>query len=323
MAVDKPARELRERLTPYVEKLSIVAAPGESGQAPAVVAGSQRMETNAWEREALARALDGATEDEWEGLLVEAYALEAKYLTEFAENDADGEAFSEPQRNRLTDDATLGLILMEQTQRAVNAMVLSGQIDQAKHLSTFRNRIGHTVTAMKEQLGDQAFCIAEARSVKIVPPVEPGPVHAPIAEPPPVKRAPKSVCEPAPETDGRAEYTRPLLLILAVAIVAWVIVVLPRLSHEPMHVLTIHELPHSTMIAELTARPPSLFVELRSDEWTGLGPDERLRIVEEIGQAARASGYTGAQFTSSEGGTVASWLREAGATLTTRSDSPS
>lgn len=323
MAVDTPARELRETLTPYVEKLSIAPAPGESGETPAIVVGPERLETNAWDREAVAQALNGATEDEWPGLLVEAYALEAKYRTEFAENVPDGESFSESQTKRLTDDATIGLVLMEQTQRAINTMVLSGQIDQAKHLSTFRNRIGHMVTAMKEQLGDRAFCIAEARSLKIAPPVEPGPVRAPEAEPRPVKKAPRPVCRPAPEVDERTEYTRPLLLILAAAIVAWVIVVLPRLSEEPMHVLTTQELPHSTLIEETTARPPSLFVELRSDEWNGLGRDERLRIVEEIGQAAQARGYTGAQFTSSAGGTVGNWLQEAGATLANRSDSPS
>jgi hypothetical protein len=79
--------------------------------------------------------------------------------------------------------------------------------------------------------------------------------------------------------------------------------------------LTEQEMPQSVAIRELMARPPSLFIEVDANAWNSMSPTDRHRLVQEAGQVAEASGYTGVQFRNSEGSSVAQWLQAQGVWL--------
>ena len=45
----------------------------------------------------------------------------------------------------------------------------------------------------------------------------------------------------------------------------------------------------------VTARPPSLYIELNTSQWATLSPQQRLAILETIGRIAAGAGYSGVQ----------------------------
>ena len=71
----------------------------------------------------------------------------------------------------------------------------------------------------------------------------------------------------------------------------------------------------SVAIRELMARPPSLFIEVDSQAWSAMSAADRRRLVKEVGEMAKASGYTGVQFRDSTGISVAQWLLTQGVWL--------
>ena len=84
---------------------------------------------------------------------------------------------------------------------------------------------------------------------------------------------------------------------------------------ERLPILTERNIPQSTAILELIARPPSLYVEVDVVEWKALSSAERRQLVKEVGEVADASGYTGVQFRDTNGSSVAQWLRSQGVWL--------
>jgi hypothetical protein len=318
----------QQALAAYLEQMSLTRDSTDGPAAVEMIFGPHRLELDPWETAVLERALAGDFDDaeEWPTLLAEGLAFQAKLLVD---SESDGDAATPGREDAIRDqqltNAAIGLSLLEETQRVINHMVLSGELNQAKKLSTFRNKIGHTVSELKDSLGPDDYERAEAMAQEMVPELEERPSATRREEPlrfdePPATGA-GTESRPAPRArrvkkKRPVDYTRPLLFLLAGLSVVWLVIAVPRLTHRPMTVLQPHDLPTHEAIDGISARPPSLYVDLDVEAWNGLSRGQRLELIEEIGSVAAGAGYTGAQFRVAERGTVGRWLERRGAELT-------
>jgi hypothetical protein len=318
--VDDSAKQRYAVLAPYLDRLD----GGEAG-------GST---LDPWEKSVLEQTIVAAdsTSDDWAILVAQGIALQSKYRDDrrpLETSDSIPPETLTTLHAQLMTDAAIGLALMEETQRAIDLMVLSGQIDEAKKLTGFRTKLVQTVSRIKETIGPTAYRAAETLSAKMVPPQEDklATGTAEDREPPPafIKRTHTTVKPtPAPKPKKRKtasieDRTKPLIALLAVLILAWVVFILPRLNRERLPVITEQEMPQSAAIRELMARPPSLFIEVDSQTWNAMSAADRRQLVKEVGEVAEASGYTGVQFRDSTGISVAQWLLTQGVWLASSS----
>ncbi len=328
-------------------------------QLRALQAGRERIDDvklDPWESSVVAaiNTSTNAPDHEWSSLVAEGIAFRTKYESDIQRLGNDPDAV-DLVRAQLVTDAAVGLALMAETQQSVNLMVLSGEIDTAKKLSGFRNKIVQGVSTIKNTIGETAFRNAETLSKKMTSvsgePSRSDPASA--SEP----RAPESLAtekgadelpylgEPL-DVDSligelpdafirrRTKPTRPTVLrasgvddaaprrlkglavVLAALVVIWAVLILPRLGRGgSLPILTEQSIPQSTAIRELIARPPSLYVEVDAVEWKTMSSAERRQLVKEVGEVAKASGYTGVQFRDTDGSSVAQWLRSQGVWL--------
>ena len=117
--------------------------------------------------------LASAEMSKWPALVVEGVAFQKKASTELGWLAAGTAAEIDAVENLvgvLTADAAFGLALLEETQRSIDMMVLSGEIDKAKRLTGFRNRLGRSVGEIKDQIGEEAFGKAESLSDGFIAP---------------------------------------------------------------------------------------------------------------------------------------------------------
>jgi hypothetical protein len=317
-------------LGPYLHQLEVMTRSGDTDGSSEIELGFRSLHLDSWETEILRKALARPAAEpngDWCSLLAEGVAFQSKFLAEIstlkAGEDIDPEQLVEIN-SRLMTDAGIGLALMTELQSVIDSMVGRGEIEQAKKLSGFRNKIGHSVTKIKERIGKSAFEAAEVIS---------GGLAEQVAEPAPAAPRPMTL-EAEPDVlrdlrdlpDGRVHTTRsvepqtrsqlrPLLLTLAALLLIWGVFVLPRARPEPLPVLTSADLPRSAAIASVTARPPSLYVEVESRAWRGMTEPDRRQLVEKVGAAAKAAGYRGARLSTSKGQTVARWLEQRGTWL--------
>jgi hypothetical protein len=332
----------RSVLAPYLVQLKALQA----GRAP----GSD-MQLDAWERSVLGQ-IDGSASapgNEWPVLVAEGIAFRTKFESDLRRLSEDPDAF-DVVRAQLVTDAAVGLALMAETQQSVSLMVLSGKIDSAKKLSGFRNKIVQGVSIIRETIGDTAFGNAETLSRNMtsvaIEPARTGAVHAagPTADDTPDEAAPAghepidmdALLGEIPDAfirrnaaPGRNAMLRMpdvgelsprrvkwLAISLGVLVLAWSVLVLPRLGKPtPLPILTQQSMPQSAAIQQLTARPPSLFIEVGRAEWKSMPSIERRQLVKEIGVVAEASGYTGVQLRDTDGNSVAQWLKSQGVWL--------
>ena len=66
-------------------------------------------------------------------------------------------------------------------------------------------------------------------------------------------------------------------------------------------------------VVSITARPPSLFAEVRKLQWDDLSGEQRLDLLLQIGLVADRAGYSGAQVRTTGGQAVGRWLKQGGA----------
>jgi hypothetical protein len=317
-----PYRDLVQRLAP-LEDGTIGA--GETQLDP----GSLQLEH--WATAALHGVLsrDPERRPSWGAVLLEgvAYLLKLAEDLERADRGLNGSPRERADCRRLLGtNAALGLALLEECQRVVDALVLAGQIADAKKLSGFRNRIVQTVNQLKDRLGEQAFQEAEVLSRALVDPggaavrrergatVVPGPDSN--VRPPATHRRPVTRVVDAGQAAERRPILKPMTALLATLVFAWVVVVLPRLDRTRLPVLEKSQLPANPAIGTVVARPPSLFITVDTGAWQGMGAADRLQLVHDVGAAAAAAGYHGAVLQDPAGRPVAQWLKKTGARLT-------
>jgi hypothetical protein len=321
--------ERRTALAPYLARLvrpdGEVESPGGDGSPPPVVLGK-------WEREAVRAALASGDEAQrgWEVLLAEGVALQTKYLAEIDQLAEAQPLAPEPEaelRQRVLHSLAIGLALMQELQRQVDAMVLAGEVEQARKLTGFRNRLGQLVTQMKERVGDDGIAVAEAVAAQMVTPVEPK--KKSLAE-----RLVEAEDDQAPqparlearqrplgrmlEREQRRGHLKPLLIVLAAAVAVWTILIFPRALTPSIPELTGQDLAFSPAILEVIARPPSLFLVVDGGQWNRMTEHQRAELVRQIGETVEAAGYSGAQLRLDDGTTLAQWSETRGVKLVPR-----
>ena len=329
---DRPVKNRHAVLAPYLDRLA-QALQGRNDAVPTIA--------DTWESKIVGRVLgssnhDGAGEageadeadeadEDWWTLVVDGVAFLNKLEADMGRLKTS-EAIAADKvttlHAQLMTDAAIGLALMEECQRAVDAIVLSGRIDQAKKVTAFRSKIVQAVAGIKETIGPVAYQAAETLSARMIPEARllRGPALKNAKLPPgrttvkPVRHASARAVR-APEPDPSPNYTRPLLVLLGLLLVAWAVFVLPLLNRPELPLISETQVPVSDAIAGLTPRPPSLFVEIDRAAWDGLAEGGREQLVADVGSVAKASGYSGVVFRDASGKVHAQWLKEGGQTL--------
>jgi hypothetical protein len=127
-----------------------------------------------------------------------------------------------------------------------------------------------------------------------------------------------------PATQRQQKQRMQLLLgALMVSVVGWVVFTAGRTHVEPLTVLTLRDLPRSEAVVAVTARPPSLFVQVDGQSWSRLNSTEQVDLVERTGAAAQSAGYSGVLFRTTAGTSVAQWMSASGARVFERRESAS
>jgi hypothetical protein len=321
---EKRLVDRQSTLAPYLERLE-----GQPPLHPAIV-------LDTWERSTLDAALGaGGNGKQYADLMMEGVAFQTKYYSELDE--------LEENRETLIVNAAIGLALMDEMQRVIDSMVLSGNMGEAKKLTGFRNKLSQIVHDIKDRVGSEGYDEAEELSRELVSPAEQaGTAASPAArteiEPDeadgvktgaavePDEGPPKHIrlnryksLRMARPVEERESHFKKLLIVFAVAVAAWMILVLPGMFRSHLPELKAPELPTLEGVLEVDARPPSLFIVVSGKSWNDIADDRRLQWVERIGEKAAAAGYTGIHVRTEKGAAVAQWLKESGARLVKKS----
>jgi hypothetical protein len=326
--VETEKREIDRQaaLAPYLERFEEGAPPLH----PSIA-------LDQWERCALDEALDAnGNGKQYSSLLVEGVAFQTKYFSDLdeLENEEYTSADSlEKTRECLIANAAIGMALMDEMQRIVDSMVLSGNMGEAKKLTGFRNKLSQIVHEIKDRVGPDGLDEAEALSKEMVAPLElnkpervapaaseTDPDETSLAEPEeeppkPIKlnrHANLRLGRPVEETPN---HSKKLLLLFAVAIAAWMILIVPRFFRTTIPELTAPEIPAFEAVKLVEARPPSLYIVVNGQTWKGIPADRRLHWVEQVAETASTAGYTGIHVRTDKGASVAQWLKRKGARL--------
>jgi hypothetical protein len=115
-----------------------------------------------------------------------------------------------------------------------------------------------------------------------------------------------------------------MLYVLAGLLVFLALMTIPRLNApEIPPELTLKRFSHLEAVRRISARRPSLYVVLDGSAWQAATPDEKSRLLEEIGQIADQAGYNGMRARTQGAGTVGQWLKKTGVRVIQRSGTPS
>lgn len=198
--VETSASERREQvLRPFLQQIEMLRLAG--GELPTTLRlGSHTIDLDPWEASATKRTLPGNGNPGVGRLLLESLALQSKFLAELDALNSDDERSPTIQaslRTRLVTDAAVGLALLEETQTAIDGMILNGRMDQAKKMSGFRAKLSRAVKQIKSSIGPDAFSDAESRAPEMITPYR-GLEESDSPEPPPLPTAPAIAAEAHP-----------------------------------------------------------------------------------------------------------------------------
>jgi hypothetical protein len=149
-------------LGPYHERLHghRPTMPTTSGPNQSTEIGLDR-----WEQMGLRHVLDyGQPTTVGLALLFDGIALRTK-VNEEMDRLESGRVRGEELRSlvaELITDAAIGLVLMVESQTLINETINAGNIREAKHLSSFRNRLRDVTNRIVDRLGDAAHRKAQA-----------------------------------------------------------------------------------------------------------------------------------------------------------------
>ena len=143
-------------LGPYYERLHGQRPPHTTESEPSR---SAEIGLDRWEQLGLRHVLDyGQPTTRGLALLFDGIALRTK-VNEEMERLESGRVRGEKLRAlvaELISDAAIGLVLMVESQTVINETIDSGNIREAKHLSTFRNRLRDVTNRIVDRLGEAA-----------------------------------------------------------------------------------------------------------------------------------------------------------------------
>jgi hypothetical protein len=334
----------RERLAPYFEEfLRWAEEELDPKEIPrAVPLGAHSVEIGSWERTTLREAHEpeGSDEVRVPSLLAEGVALQVRLkelLHRFDHGPLPRPAQLQDFLDGLVTDLAVGIAVQEELQWDMNRLIGRGELADAKCVSAFRSKIVQCVSELKERLGPDEVEEAERRAERLSPDRPRETSTAPPAleeEQPGVptwatygdseqdgEAPPEPAQEPAEAAPGepmQAEprgLNRPLLLLLFAVLAVYAVVMVPRLKTRELPVLTLEQFSHLEVVRGVTARPPSLFVDLDRQRWQAATPTERHEMLREMGRIAGEAGYNGIHARTRNGVPVGQWLKKTGVKL--------
>ncbi len=342
-ATARPDRQ--QFLKPYLERLVALDGHAQSPGSPTRInVGSRSLRIEPWERGVVVGSLKSGDNGEsvWPGLLADAVALQVKSLSDLerlARTAETENGASEGLRTELELDAGFGFALMTEIQRAVDGLIVAGEMDLARKLTRFRNKLVHQLGELRGPLGREgveraeylaAELIAEARRAEKEEgedeedgPGEKTNAHALLSLETKLStgqteggRAPGVVVTRRTVRRRRRPKTLPLLGVLAVSVAAWLLItVRPALTRVELPVFSVADFQSVPAVVEVRAKPPALYVTVDSDAWRSLSDERKTKAVQAIASRIATAEYTGANLTDSAGRTVARWLKHSGVKL--------
>jgi hypothetical protein len=326
-----PAQQREAALAPFMARLGLRHGEGAAQEVPSsITLGDYEVSLDPWEKGVLDRMLDGGGCEPWARVLAESLAFQVKCLSQLGQirqltSESPSSGLPREQMEAVLDhlitDAAVGLALLEETQRAIDQLIVSGDVGDAKKLSGLRNRIGQNVSKLKEHIGDDGFQRAENKCQGMVAPARSqhmgtsaGPGHGTTWAGRKRRQVhPDAYLEDCAEVEESAPSpVRSLVLLFCVCTVAWMVFVLPRWLEAGPHVIDLAELSHVPGVLTVMARPPSLFVTVSGPRWRDMAEIEHRQLIEEVGRVAESAGYSGAHFRMSDGGAAGVWLQKTG-----------
>ncbi len=334
-------RSHRPELGPYLEQLRALAAESGAQGGMRLPIGSRDLELGDWERSALdelAAATDAAPA-RWTSLVAEGLAFQVKLLVEMETLDLTDALDRERIIGELSQNAVIGLSLIEAAQQEINLNLRAGEMKLAKQLTAFRNKISADLNEIVDRIGKDAF--DEARGAPA-----PRPAATPDERPEddrssgqrPAAQAPgrgergrRSATATTPRRRSRSAAGRRaavpkrsgglkralLVLALAAPLIPAVLLVLPRGGQPAAETrgVSLATFKHLDEVVEVSVDRSSLFVRLDTRAWSALAPYERYGLAKKIVGVAESSGYKGVLLSTTQGRHVGQWLKDGGITL--------
>lgn len=289
-----------------------------------------------WERDVL-----GDVDDEtpWRVHVRESHAWHA--LVQQHLNAPDGTA---PVHATLADDAVVGFAVACDLQHEVDAMVLGGEMQLAKRLSSYKNRFTREIDKLEEWLGAETLgqCRGLGRELsesaraaaRVLASTEPDPAAAEEAARkarearlesmleeaggsaglPTPARFEKSYgnAHPLKVEPGRRSPLPWLLAVVAVLAIAWIVRVgVPMWTAEPLPTADYAQLDHPAIL-QVAPHSPTVYVTVDRASWNALDEDARYEVVDSARRLLEPQGFQGAWFRTSDGTTVGQWLAKTG-----------
>lgn len=329
----------RERaLNPYLEKLRAWNEAGsdaaELNRPARIRVGERAVTIRPWERARIREAFgaDERAAPAWASLLAQGVALLTKSMVDVEQLRRDPHLPLETMyrlQAELMLDTAIGMALLRETQDAIDQLVFSGDVEQAKQLSEFRHKLARVVNEIKRLLSaseqEQAASLSGSPAAKLSRPGSgsqdalerlAGALEA--AEDRPTgwsairkrrRHIPTSVVMPV-RVPNRTEV---LGVLLFLTLAAWVMFVrVPAELVERPRQLTRWATSRPDLFERFEARPPSLFVTLAPGAWESLARTDRREILKNLAAVAKDSGYRGVHVRTGEGRPVGRWLEVSG-----------
>lgn len=357
---EAPSQRERE-LWPYVVKLRDWCEISEelrSAVEPAEIRiGANTLVVQPWERAQVNSVLDPGDEEipRHARLTAQGVALMTKCLHDMEQIRFSGQGAVDvfAVQADLMLDIAVGEGLARDLQHEVEQSVLGGDVEQAKLLTDFRNKLLRGVALTRQRIAEAERGLAELRAaVRLDERADIEALSVAIdrraAERPARDLDTEALGELDPAAELRLAHERErearieaerrrldalraaiptrsgtLFIAFAVTFAAWVWLALPqRLDRERLTPIGRDDLQFRTaeQIASVVAYPPSLYLEVDARVWEGLSEIERQTMIEEVGHVGSTHGYSGALIRDGSGRPLARWLRSRGARLIRRQE---
>jgi len=229
-------------------------------------------------------------------------------------------------------DVAIGSAILREFPPAIEQAVAEGDMAHAKGLSLFGHRVRKELAEAKQVIAD-----SEGRKVdELVDKLTDQPREEQEQAPSAPQQAPQEV-EDISERRRRwwrrrkeiAAQVRPptrtelLVLTLACALVAWATLVkIPQLLDPGPKLIGAGDFP-GTLLVQVEARPPSLFVSLDAAAWDAADAAGRESMIDEVASVPLIhDDYRGALIKTSDGRPVAAWARGSGVRMLVQVEQP-
>lgn len=224
-------------------------------------------------------------------------------------------------------DTAIGMALLREMQKAQDDLVREGAVTEAKRLSAFQHKMRRALADIKKMIGESEHERAEQISDDLTdqPREQTASLDGMMLD-----RAAAEVAEEYEREslrDRAADKARAALAKLpsrtdilmysfALTLAIWLgAIKLPQLIKMEPAVLTKADFPQAALFLDVTAKPPSVFIEVDGAAWREMDEHRRIALVEMTGEVLESGGYSGALLRTERGRPLAQWMKSGGATL--------